>query len=52
MEGAMARPLTVIALVLAILAVVFHFANIAGAFLIVLVLAALILLAIGVLTGR
>lgn len=48
----MARPLTVIALVLAIIATIFHFANLAGAFLIVLFLAALILLAIGVLTGK
>lgn len=48
----MSRPLTVIALVLAIIAAIFFFAKLAADFLIVLVLGSIILLAIGVLTGK
>lgn len=52
MEGAMARPLTVIALLIAIVGLIFHLAHIAGDIEPLLMYAAFILFAIGVLTGK
>lgn len=48
----MTRPITAIALVLAIIAAIFFFAHLADNFLMVLVIGALLLLAVGGLTGR
>lgn len=48
----MSRPLTIIALILGIIAAIFFFAKLAADFLIVLVLGAIILLAIGILVGK
>lgn len=48
----MSRPLIIIALIVAIIAAIFFFAKVALDFLTVLVLIALVLLAIGILTGK
>lgn len=48
----MARPLTYIALLLAIIAAVLYFSNLALDFLTVLIIMAIVLLAIGIVTGR
>ncbi len=48
----MSRPLIAISLVLSIIALIFHFANIATGFEVVLVVAAVVLTDIGILTGN
>lgn len=48
----MTRPISAIALVVAIIAAIFHFAHLAADFEMVLIIGAVVLLAIGNVTGR